>query len=448
MAEIESRRKRRRIAGRRPSREFSLQDLKALDFEWTLINGRVYNLSDFILIHPGGSLIWRAVGQDATELFHAHHYSQLAATALASCELGHVPDLLSEVAPLRAELNRRVAALEAPGTAAESVAISMLILFFLWAFLAYVQGWWVLNVLSSWFWWRHLDAGLHSAVHGDFRHSKLLQRRLLQVYSVLCHHMLDHYKKAVDGSSLSQHYLHHLHTNDFRLDPDWANFAVGRNWVRRHPCNPWQAYNCYQRFYWLPLRCLIEPLSEVFTMLSTCLNAAVQLLEPPDVKRFRALLQDVASWWLELMISPGYQGAAFLFRPFWSCLAVLLLAKAFAKLVLLPFAEVQHFLQPDAETDSEASKREEFVVRQLRASANLKLENPVIRFLDFLMFHGDSLQVEHHLWPAMSFVQLRAASKILRASCAELALPYSEVGYFEAYRRVWHQVRNHAEQPE
>jgi len=31
-------------------------------------------------------------------------------------------------------------------------------------------------------------------VHGDFRYSRTFQRRLLQVYSLLCHHMLDHYK--------------------------------------------------------------------------------------------------------------------------------------------------------------------------------------------------------------------------------------------------------------
>ena len=88
---------------------------------------------------------------------------------------------------------------------------------------------------------------------------------------------------------------------------------------------------------------------------------------------------------------------------------------------------------------------QEFVLRQLRTTANLRLSNPLLRFVDFLMsgsrhlnstcsalrFHGDSLQaafrvseapsgqVEHHLWPGMSFVSLREASEVLRRACKE-----------------------------
>ena len=71
----------------------------------------------------------------------------------------------------------------------QAVAASMLLLFFFWAFLVYVQGclaevacshllpgtarhlgtvsagYFWLNLLSGWFWWRHLDAALHSVVN-------------------------------------------------------------------------------------------------------------------------------------------------------------------------------------------------------------------------------------------------------------------------------------------
>merc|ERR1711879_379926 len=110
-----------------------------------------------------------------------------------------------------------------------------------------------------------------------------------------------------------------------------------------------------------------------------------------------------------------------------------LLSKAVAKLVLLPFSQVQHFLVPEMAASEERQGGEEFVLTQLRRTANLKLSNPVARVLDFLMFHGDSLQVEHHLWPAMSFMRLREASQLVRDTCAELGLPYNEVGYWEAF---------------
>lgn len=317
----------------------------------------------------------------------------------------------------------------------------MLLLFCFWAFLTYVEGWFWLNVLCSWFWWRHLDAALHSAVHGDFRYSPWLHHQLLRVYAVLCHHMLDHYQGH--PPAMSQHMEHHLHTNNFRQDPDWTVFAVGRNWVRRHACNPWQPYNAWQTFYWLPIRCILEPVSEIFTMLSTCMNGASQVLEPPASKaKLLERCKDVASWWAEALLSPGYQGASFLFQPFWHALAALLLSRAAAKLVLLPFAEVQHFLMPDAPS------HEDFVLQQLSTTANLRFTSAAARLLDFLMFHGDSLQVEHHLWPAMSFVQLQEASRTVKATCRELGLPYTEIGYFEAFLKVWKQVRDHAAQPE
>merc|ERR1712146_603869 len=127
------------------------------------------------------------------------------------------------------------------------------------------------------------------------------------------------------------------------------------------------------------------------------------------------------------MGSPGYQGAAFLFQPWWQAFVTLMLAKAIGKIVLLPFAEAQHSLMPDTDTSIQ-----EFVVRQLQTTANLRLHGPVARALDFLMFHGDSMQIEHHLWPAMSFVRLREASVVLKLACVELGLPYHEIGYLEA----------------
>jgi len=174
------------------------------------------------------------------------------------------------------------------------------------------------------------------------------------------------------------------------------------------------------------------------------MNGAAQVFEAPaNLEKFLQRVWDVMSWWLEALLSPGFQGAAFLVQPAGHAFAALLLSRAFAKLVLLPFAEVQHFLMPDT-----TSQDEEFVVRQLRTTANLRLSNPLIRLLDFLMFHGDSFQVEHHLWPAMSFVHLREASQILKSACKELGLPYHEIGYWEAYGKVWEQVKEHAEQPE
>jgi len=60
------------------------------------------------------------------------------------------------------------------------------------------------------------------------------------------------------------------------------------------------------------------------------------------------------------------------------------------------------------------------------------------------MFHGDSLHIEHHLWPAMSFVNLQQASRIVKSTCEEHGVPYHEISYLQGYAKIYQQVREHA----
>ena len=49
---------------------------------------RIEAIDGFIPEHPGGRLIWSAVGQEATDLFRAHHASKTAEAALEKCFVG------------------------------------------------------------------------------------------------------------------------------------------------------------------------------------------------------------------------------------------------------------------------------------------------------------------------------------------------------------------------
>lgn len=49
---------------------------------WIAIKGRVYDVTDFVTLHPGGDIILTAAGCDATDVFAAFHSSTSAATML------------------------------------------------------------------------------------------------------------------------------------------------------------------------------------------------------------------------------------------------------------------------------------------------------------------------------------------------------------------------------
>ncbi len=49
-----------------------MEEVAAHDSEidcWTVVNGKVYNITPFVKTHPGGRKILRAAGKDGTEIF-------------------------------------------------------------------------------------------------------------------------------------------------------------------------------------------------------------------------------------------------------------------------------------------------------------------------------------------------------------------------------------------
>jgi len=421
------------------------------DFPWTIVDGHVYAIGEFIAQHPGGPLIRRAIGEDASELFHTHHTSVRAAVVLARYEIGQLAGAkclgmpkkrtFQDILNSRAERLARRPSLPM----AEVIATTMLGLFVAWASACYIAGWWRLNIVFAWFWWRHLDAGLHALTHGDFRFSMRWHGCLKSIYSVLSHRAVDYYSGSLNGVGLSKHLWHHIHTNDALRDPDFATMG-GVVWVRRHRSAPWHPFHRWQCWYCLPVMMFMEPCLELLQVGREVLEAFGALLEPPCLSSpFVARLVRLIALKIEVLVGPGYQGAALFWQPWWQVLGVLLLARAFAKLVLLPFSEVQHYMPEHlADADADGQEDEEWAVTQLKRTANLKFGFPFLGLLDFLMFHGDSHQIEHHLWPAMSFVHYRFASCIVRETCQEFGVPYHEIGYWEGYKKIWQQVCAHA----
>lgn len=444
------------------NRVFSKAELYEQSFPWTIIAGQVFAIGSFIPQHPGGFLIRRAIGEDATELFLSHHCpTGPAAKTLERYQIGTLANWDHEVTnveelwrrrPLQRHFWRRLKeskiSLTSNSFEAEFLACSMLMLFFLWCYYCYVRGWWRLNLCCSWFWLRHLDAGLHATMHGDFRKSKRLQGGLFWVYSLLSHRAMEYYwgSSGLNGCGLSKHWWHHVFPNDPGRDPDWSTMT-GIAWMRRHWSAEWHPCHRWQSLYWLPVAMFVEPLLELLQVTCSILEAVASLMEPPMKTPYCARVAHLLGLSCEVLLNPGFQLLSFFAQPFWQAFGVLLLVRAISRLLLYPFSEVQHYMPEHIlAADQEVFKdMPEWLVGQLTTTANLEFRHPLTWLVDFLMFHGDSHQIEHHLWPAMSFVQYRNAAEVVRATCRTLQLPYYSISYVDGYRKICQQVREHQE---
>ncbi|PKI62938.1 hypothetical protein CRG98_016577 [Punica granatum] len=80
------------LKGQSNRRLISMNEVKEHRMEgsmWTVLKGRVYNLSPYMKFHPGGvDILMKAVGKDCTSLFNKYHAWVNAEFLLEKCLVG------------------------------------------------------------------------------------------------------------------------------------------------------------------------------------------------------------------------------------------------------------------------------------------------------------------------------------------------------------------------
>jgi cytochrome b involved in lipid metabolism len=75
-----------------PLRAISREELKQHNTQfdcWTALNGKVYNISQYIAYHPGGEAkLMLGAGKDCTALFNKYHQWVNGDSMLAKCQIG------------------------------------------------------------------------------------------------------------------------------------------------------------------------------------------------------------------------------------------------------------------------------------------------------------------------------------------------------------------------
>jgi len=89
-------------------------------------------------------------------------------------------------------------------------------------------------------------------------------------------------------------------------------------------------------------------------------------------------------------------------------------------LLFASIAQLSHIQQKCIEQNN--ALKQDFLYNQVLSTMNYKTENPLVRFLCF----GLDIQIEHHLFPNIPHSSLRRIQPIVKAFCNQKGIPYIE----------------------
>jgi len=388
-----------------------------------VIDGARYDVSRWVKKHPGGSIILRFLGRDATDVFMAFH-TALARKTLARYRLGDAPQTRSESAEierdfraLREEITAEGLFRARPGFYAMKTA-------------------WVLGLVLLGAAIRLWDQGAMATVA-----SALCVALGWQQGGWLAHEFLHHavFPKRRDGRTAGvalgsvvlgyssdwwneKHNTHHALPNVHEADPDIdvlpALAFTTRDFKRlRHG---WQRWALRQQTWSVfPIVAMARLNWTIQGMLWSLSHKGIPL------RRWEIAGQVVHhAWVLALALHAPSVGNAVL----WFALAQLL-SGLFIGSVFIVGHNARPVLVQDGAPD--------FWTMQVVTTRNVRT-NALTRWF----FGGLEMQTEHHLFPTLPRHAHAAVKARVEALCAKHGIDYCEEGFFMGLLQVWLGLRD------
>ena len=394
------------------------------DVPWTVYRGQAYDLRPFLKRHPGGSwLLTLAIGRDCTALFESTHLRPEVAVAhlqrlpvLDDFPVDQVPATLR---PNDSKLYNRIREWvrkevfpgnEAGGkhrTGSEAAAVSI-IGFAVFAYAVYLSNptfltGGMLGLAGAWIGLTVQHCGNHGAMS---RHAPV--NLFMGLLSDL-----------VGGSSMAWRYhhqvSHHIHCNDAPIDEDvHSAFPI----LRFDAQLPKHWYHKYQHLYmWFvfPLMTMTFHAGDLDLFFSGETKGAVAH-GARTWERFSILLGKFVHFGLLLGLPTLFHGNfpnVLLSAAGYLAVQSVVLASTFA---------VSHNVNEAKEWPNfSEEQKQDWGIQQVLTSANWG------GVIGNFFTGGLNLQIEHHLFPAVSFVHYPAIAKIVKEECELAGVPY---GYY------------------
>ena len=390
---------------------------------WISIQGKVYNVSDWVKEHPGGDVpISNLAGQDVTDAFIAYHPGT-AWSHLEKFFTGyHLSDFkVSEVSKdyrkLASEFSK-LGLFDTKGHVTSCTLASVAVMF-----LIVLYG--VLRCTSV---WAHLGSGMllgllwmQSAYVGhDSGHYVVMTtngfNKVAQILSGNC----------LTGISIAwwkwTHNAHHIACNSLDHDPDLQHmpvFAVSSrffNSITSHFYGRKLEFDfiarfliCYQHFTFYPVMCVARVNLYLQTILLLFSRRKVQ-------DRALNIMGILVFWtWFPLLVSC---------LPNWPERVMFVLASfAVCSIQHIQFC-LNHFA---ANVYVGLPSGNDWFEKQTSGTLDISCSSSMDWF-----FGGLQFQLEHHLFPRLPRCQLRNISPLVSDLCKKHNLPYRSLSFWEA----------------
>lgn len=444
---------------------------------WTIIDNKVFDLSKFVPRHPGGPILWKVAGMEASLAYHTNHPSSVDRILDKYC-IGTVKEKReSDVGPIYRALKEKVYSTTRLGTHTKTmvkltmapVAYLAMILYvllhgsetlnFVHVLLLFMIGTYEICVFEN----------AHDLSHGvGYRHFHRLQKVLTFVHACLCPEVLrtphqnfyppnefqsfvgrnDVRKRSLELSrqlhkiiDLSQywgpdnrfctHHHHHYNTNNLH-DPEMANYMLP-SCFRIAPWCPVRWFHKHQHIYFFP----------VF-FCAGFVRPFIYLLEC-NLSYFR-YVRAAHDWHCVVLVGSqlfalsSLRVVFFLYLPMNVAICfelIRLLGRSSAQLGHI----TNHFVEESqlngaAQVEyvtKECDGHKEWAIAQICDSITYVSNGP----LDWIVFHfflANSIHgMEHHLFPNIDQHALeREVVPLVRAATKEWRLPHHHYTFFRA----------------
>eukprot|EP00930_Biecheleria_cincta_P023830 TRINITY_DN17142_c0_g3_i1.p1 TRINITY_DN17142_c0_g3~~TRINITY_DN17142_c0_g3_i1.p1 ORF type:complete len:963 (-),score=145.10 TRINITY_DN17142_c0_g3_i1:263-3109(-) len=411
---------------------------------WVVIDHKVYDLTGWAPNHPGGSIIYKFAGVDASDQFAAFHQPRVG-KRLPRFLIGEIDDAeknseLSQPSAVTLEYRALRQKLWSEGYFEPDLSyykqVSLIFVLLILSSIALI-----LVLPESYFWWRCLGAGLllgigwqqlaflgHDAAHNAVVKSKSGGGINLLAW-FLCGPLF-----GISSSMWNEeHSMHHAITLRPREDPQFnylplwlispKELQVPGTTLDRMT----RALVSIQHFTFLPLVVLIGRFN--FYLISMAFALKRCFIAPSRAARMHGFLDVTGmivfwTWYFALVRQLESTSARWLFvlASHWAC-GILHVQLLLSHLFTETFT-------------AEEERKEQFFSFQLKTTRNIDVE-----WYEHWFHGGLEYQIEHHLFPQLPRHNLHKVKPFVLDICNRHGIPYTSTGACEALSTVMQNFR-------